>query len=764
MGKRFLKYFLTMIILFIGAFCVTTGCSAKQYVVSVNFVSVDGELKSIRSYQRGLEYGESHEITFKVPEGFDTSNLTAMLKVGQRSANLDVDIKYKENLISSYNYATAKDITITVNNVINDCTVEIDMTDVKRKICSLDMSSNTSKFGSFTAVAINPEALEQLVVLDETKVLRTYQQTVNHTLDIKYGDYVALIYRKNHTGPEIETLYSKENYFTESSHKANVGKIHYSFYNKAVKGNSAYNYKNDSDTRIFYLGQIKEKMSFYDSIPDYVESKGFTDIEEIPNTLALLTNMSKYSSDLMKVSLYKKTNQSYNPGNSDMDMISDTSTVIEKVDKVEEVYNRYDLYRIYIGDNYNAETHWSASEKANIIEEAYLCVESCEDLSYFYKHILEFENQSYLDAFTFDFDITGSSGKKYVKLDKKFLETFLLDRSYEDENTSYDFKVGMGIFYLRPTLEFKNLKEDVEVINGATGETTTVSRKKYSTVYLKYFFDTTLSTSIYDYEFAVYAKNGEYINYGMYDFHYKYDSDKFPMVYIRTSDIFNNNNEYKDSLYFDLIGPEVVNFRSPRLHKVDVKNDGNAIGPGDDDIYVQESSGINGFKCVQLSNSEYIKRENGDWVSFEFNILLKKNITTAYNVNFTNVNLPKVSSQGIYVSNSAEFSELTDFKLVNYLSAEKTSDDVVDNTPIVNFGYYRDIYFIVISDVDIPFNIYLDPNNPESKVSTIRPLYDIVGNPLLMQVGEELREVKVMYMDVVYELIDKDGYYRFYAG
>ena len=138
--------------------------------------------------------------------------------------------------------------------------------------------------------------------------------------------------------------------------------------------------------------------------------------------------------------------------------------------------------------------------------------------------------------------------------------------------------------------------------------------------------------------------------------------------------------------------------------------------------------------------------------------------TESYQVDFTHMNLPKNSSQGIYVSNDVAFNELTDFKLVNYLSAAKTSDEVSDKMELVNFGYYRDIYFIIVSDTEIPFNIYLDPNDPNSKVSITRPLYDIVGNPLTIDVGGEQREVRVMYLDIIYEIYKKTGTYRFFAG
>ena len=74
------------------------------------------------------------------------------------------------------------------------------------------------------------------------------------------------------------------------------------------------------------------------------------------------------------------------------------------------------------------------------------------------------------------------------------------------------------------------------------------------------------------------------------------------------------------------------------------------------------------------------------------------------------------------------------------------------------------IYFIIVSDTQIPFNIYLDPDDQDSKVSITRPLYDIVGNPLTIDVGGEQREVRVMYLDIIYEIYKKTGTYRFFAG
>jgi hypothetical protein len=99
MGKKLISKILTMFILFIGVFCVSACFESKKFIVDVKFLSVDEELVSIRSYQRGVEYGESHEVTFKIPEGYDSSGITAKLVVGNKSADLEVVTKYKENMI-----------------------------------------------------------------------------------------------------------------------------------------------------------------------------------------------------------------------------------------------------------------------------------------------------------------------------------------------------------------------------------------------------------------------------------------------------------------------------------------------------------------------------------------------------------------------------------------------------------------------------------------------------------------------------------------
>ena len=99
MGNKLIKRLLTMFVIFIGVFLMSACFSPKQFIVNVKFLSVDEELVSIRSYQRGVEYGQSHEVTFKVPEGYDSSSLTAKLVVGTKSADLEVVTKYKENMI-----------------------------------------------------------------------------------------------------------------------------------------------------------------------------------------------------------------------------------------------------------------------------------------------------------------------------------------------------------------------------------------------------------------------------------------------------------------------------------------------------------------------------------------------------------------------------------------------------------------------------------------------------------------------------------------
>lgn len=752
-----------MFILFIGVFCVSACFESKKFIVDVKFLSVDEELVSIRSYQRGVEYGESHEVTFKIPEGYDSSGITAKLVVGNKSADLDVVTKYKENMIDSYKYATEKEITVTLNRITTNCAIEIDMAEVTKKVCTLSFSG-TKAFEKFTAVSIDPKELSQLIVLDSSKVLKEYTQKSPNKLDIEYGDYVALIYNKDYTQPEIDTIYSRENFFTESSHKANIGMIHYSFYDKSVRGNVAYNYNNNGNTRIFYLGEVREPMEFFYTIPEYQESKGFTDIADVPNTLALLTNLSKYNSDLMTTTIYKKTNKFYNPSDESLDMISSTGTVLEAVSAVEQKYNRYDLYRIYAGDDFAGETHWTPEQRANIIEEAYISIESDMDLSYFNGYLLERENQGTNSAIELDFSITGASGKKYVKITKDLLEGFLLDRSFEDNTTAYEYKAGMSILYIQATKEMLGLKETVTVLDGKTGESSEVDRKVFTTVTMMYEFTSSIKQNIYDYELNVYAKNDGIVDHGLVDYHARYLADGAPVVHIRTSNILNTNNDYKDSLFLHLVGPEIIDFSSTRINYVHIKNDGGKVNKMDTPISVEEGSEVNGFDELQIGSSEFIKREIFDEFLFEFKVSMLEHRTESYQVDFTHMNLPMNSSQGVYVSNNVDFDELTDFKLVNYLSAAKTTDDVSDKMELVNFGYYRDIYFIIVSDTQIPFNIYLDPNDPNSKVSITRPLYDIVGNPLTIDVGGEQREVRVMYLDIIYEIYKKTGSYRFFAG
>ncbi len=763
MGNKLIRKVLTMFIIFIGVFCATACFSPKQFIVNVKFLSVDDELVSIRSYQRGVEYGQDHEVTFKVPEGFDSSSITAKLVVGNKSADLEVETRYKDSMIDSYKYATEKEITIKLNRITANCAIEIDMAGVSRKVCELKFNGNTA-FERFTAVAIDPSELTQLIVLDDSKILKEYSQVTTNRLDIDYGDYVALIYNKDYTQPEIDTIYSRENYFTETSHKANIGRIHYSFYDKSVRGNVAYTYNNNSNTRIFYLGEVRESMEFFSSIPEYQESKGFTDIEDVPNTVALLTNFSKYNSDLLTTTLYKKTNKIYSASDSSLDMITSTGTVLEKASPVEQKYNRYDLYRVYVGDNYSAETHWTTEQKAGIIEELYISIESDMDLSYFKGYLLERENQSTNGAVTLDFNLSSSRGKTFVKLTTELLQSFILDRSYEDSTTSYDYRAGMSILYIKPTDEMLDLRETVAVLDGKTGQTYDVNRRVFTTVTMMYDFISSIKQSIYDYELNVYAKNDGVIDHGIVDYHDRYLSDGAPVVYIRTSNILNTNNDYKDSLFLHLVGPEIKDFSSTRISRVHIKNDGDKVNKTDSPIVIEEDSEVNGLVDTQIGSSEFISREIFDGFLFKFNITMLGNRTEAYQVDFTHMNLPKNSNQGIYVSNDVDFDELTDFDLVNYLSAAKTSDDVSDNMEIVSFGYYRDIYFITVSDVEIPFNIYLDPDDPNSKVSITRPLYDIVGNPLTIDVGGEQREVRVMYLDIIYEIYKKSGDYRFFAG
>lgn len=718
---------LVMIVLIIASGFLITGCScgSNGYVIKVTFINADSEL-GLTSYQFEKDFNEPADITFDILEGFDHTGLKGTIN----NKVIDYSVEFSDPEIEKeYEYSVKKTITYSIDQVSRAFELVVDLANVQKKTFEITLSNNLS---GFSAVTVSEEQTKNLTVLNENNILtsRTFE---DNKLAVKYGEYVILIYRKTNNLKEIDALYSTKNNF--SLNTANLGALEYAYYNVAKRGNSLYSYNGEYLSRLYYIGKIQEDLNLQDTIPNYKEEKGFI-FEKTPNTFYLITNMEKYSSNMLTINTYSATNQPYNAGDKNLDKID--NQVVIKNSPAFNLYNRYDVHKYYIGNDLINDKLLTTEDKLDLHSELYIRIESEVGVEHLNLYLLLNEKDK-INASTsklIPLNIFSDKGYAYAKLNKELISSFCVDRSYVGENGEiYNFEIGNAILYIKVDYDYI-YSEDRFFEN------------TYSLINLPVFINNSqedVDYNLIDYHLVAYILNEDGSkDFGLIDYHYVQQD----IAYFRTDKLYDENGTYLNTLYVDVFGPEYSGFKNTVIMNIDLYKSAEILNfdemliPED----VQEFNGITGYK-INLGD----KHPLNEYAICAY-INLSSTIKSNFVVDFSGLELPQNLSEGVYATNNISFSDLNDFVYISYLQ----------NPTTIELGANKDLYYLVAcpSIENFEFDIYLLPEDKTTKITKSKDLYDIAGNPIVLEINGINYQIKVMYQVDIYQIFEN----KFYAG
>ena len=209
------------------------------------------------------------------------------------------------------------------------------------------------------------------------------------------------------------------------------------------------------------------------------------------------------------------------------------------------------------------------------------------------------------------------------------------------------------------------------------------------------------------------------------------------------------------------MGTKYENFTTPMINQIMYKDDGDYLDNVKDPISaVQDrANSLHGIASFKFDfNDQRLDKDFERHVLDEYRCSLDINIqhalATNYKVSFKNCEALATTQDNLYVTNNASFQVLTDFTKIN--SVIKMEDN------LANLGNTADIYYFIDNGKD--FEVYLDPNNKNTCITTTKTLCDIIGKAITIDLGYgKPKEIKVKYLIPVYETyeISADGYYFF---
>lgn len=713
---------------FVCGFLLSSCCYPKPVKVTVNFIGADERL-GLEDYSYTVKYNSPTTISFKVPEGYDHNKLVA--SIGEKI--IDLDCEYDENEDDGFHYAVGKTLSWSLGAVRSKFTLDIDMTEmtmVKHKI------TLESGLADFKVVVVPQEKTEsRFSSLDSSDVLETIDFNGNIAY-VEYGSYILLIH--NTEKSSYDAIYSNLNHYTDAKNQANIGTLNYSVYNLAKKGNTNYYYNRDPYTAIYYFGQIKEDIKLYPKIPDFEEDRGF-DIERQPNVFYLFTNLSEYNSDMLTMEAFSSTDVLYNSTDPNIDRID--GKVIKKVSPYQIYKDKYDVHKIYLGDDLASDILINENDKKKVNTDLYFLVSSSMGIENINFNLLKdaFEKTQYGEGYKLTLSETKTNkGKFCLKLDKKTLVDFILERDLIDENNIvHKYKSGSAILYPEVDYSFFNTQkmgnytrifQIITINNNDTG----ITRD--------------------DVHINFYLKDGGGVKYGLSDHEFWISNrEKRDCVYFKTSDLFGEQEgtrkkAYKNNLYIEVRGKEYTDFRSVVINSV-------SFGVYDEvltktPLKVENAKEYNGYKDYLLSKLPY--EELG-----EYTITISINLKSAYKepttLDFSTLNL--ANEDGLSITSNEQFESLSDFSYISSINK--------DNFSSIQFSIYRDLYYFTTSaDSNFDIEIRLDPDDPSTIISSSKNFCDIMGNPIAIEVRPgEFYYLKVIKQDTIFELLTNDKMY-----
>lgn len=748
MLKRIIKSICLSLFLIVACGVLSACCGVKDPVVKVNYIDVAEEL-GLTSYSKTIELGEDYSFDLVIPEGFEHEGINVMIN-GDTPMDLAEPI-YSDAVIAEenpeYRYSLEKLIKIQLNRVTRDVTLDIDMSKVRRKSFELDMSAITSiskttnskgeEKSNLYLVSLDPKHINNLVKIDATNTLDT-REVIRDRVTAYYGEYILFAYMKPSTQREIRSIYTSVNFFTEEEEIHQYGQSLYCQYDVSLKGNAYYNmYLNGAlrdNSRLYYIGQIKDKFEVYNTIPNYQSSYGYN-LENDYNKFSLLVNKQKYNSDLLTLKVFREIPEAlYVSNNAQMDMVTiDNETVYleeitEPVQTNDSCLTRYDRFDMYIGDA-SSENILEEEEVTQLPTELYISVisdfqtddRSGGDLNIplnFY--LLHYQKQDVKENRHLSFDVIKSGAGKnnnFVKIDKELvLQTQNPERCFIDnkaqELTNKSYITGNGIFYVQVDEQY-------------------------------------ISDSRADHSFRY-----SYINYPIILDNYKIASSNnfINRLYIVEKDEEGNETSNRDYGFLDIqsSGDEVAFFRTDKLME-EVVEDGkikekcklgvlwmDIIGPEAQDCFSQSIYNVTISVDGSLAHSAFECKPNADSgknevLGIDIN-LYYKSVNNDYTLKTSIMQVGKYDLSRPLTFDNSEHQEGTIYMSNDVNFAEGTvasiSSTSVNYGERITFGAGKDIFYYVASDYLLDFDIYLNDGNQITKISGMKKLLDIAGNEI----------------------------------
>lgn len=770
MLKRIVKSFCLSILMLISIGILSACCSPAKFEVKVIFNGVDSKM-GVSDYTQTIEYGDGVDVKFVIPIGYDYSAISATLNGKPYDLTVTLD---DETVSKGYEYSTDRIVTLSVGKLTDSAEIKFDMSNVRKKtfdvtiddkilsitriVQGLSQSSN-----NLTALVIKPECANGLRSLKEEDILDK-REFKNNSLKFEYGEHVILCYDKPASNSELEDIYSELGYFRNEKLIDVYNTEEVNRYRRADLGNIHYNY-GTGNTRLFYIGEIRENLKLTKDAPGYKKELGFV-VDNNENKFSLFTNMQDYSSDLLTINIYQPTNESYVASNNKMDKLEDIT--LKRIDKyndegerqnetiLKEMYRRYDKYNMYVGSDIENDELISLTEKNSLTNELYISITSLEPLASHIKlHLLSYEKQSLSGGgaplLTLVEYETSEKGQKIYRLDVSVVEKFLLDRKVESSGGEIiSYKTGNAILF-------------AQIDEAYINEFRPLGEFPYS--FITYPINQgKISGYESGYKVEIYIQNDDGSrDYGFVDMHSRVED----CVYFLTDRIWTKNQDgsytYIDKLKISIEGPEYSGYYAPTIKKIQMQ-----LNFPSDAYHIIEPSGravvdpkvLNGIRDMSLNISktgdQFGPYSNGQYCIF-INLTLSEASVDNSTVGFENLNLK--DNQSIFVTNNTNFTSVSDFTEINNVSQQAD----------ISFGLRDNIYYFVKSQEDLNMEIYFgdsEDDNEELKLASVtEKLYDICGNEVKVELDGVSYNVYIMSLAYNFynlELKDNQTYYWAY--
>lgn len=718
--KKIIMLMMMPLLLLMGII-LSSCCSPTIFTVNVTHIGASDGLE-YEDYSYEVNFNDNTKISITIPAGYDHSKVKAYVDDKEQTP----EVVFEKEIADELKYSISKTLTYNFKFIKKSFDFKFDLSEVKK--LKFDITLN-GDLGDFKVLTFSDSYLNKLIMLNNEMVDDTIE-FVDNVASVPYDSNVVLLYR-NTRSYFREALYSRITNFTADRFKSSIGELNFAQYDLAKKANSRYFYNNDGYTGLYYVGKIKENISLFGSIPGYVADKRLQ-FDKNPNTFYLFTPLSDYDSDLFSLEYFTTTDKPYSEVDATLDRI-DGNTVIKT--KHSSVYrDRYDVHKIYLGDNLASDTLLNSDQKLNTNKDLYIRINTTLGLNYLRFRLLAYERQQqkHSDKYYINSSIVSSKGYTYVKLSKEDMDKFT------DELTStggQKYSAGYAILY--PELRDEFMYDDRG--SGAY---------KYTRVWLKKEILSILSTDTPDdFYFNVYYKDDQgNRHYGFIDYHYEgYAGEPRDAVYFETDDLF-DGEDYKHNLYCEVRGEKYKDHTSVSMESVSFY-----LGLFERAV-LKDQYGESVLKITDpIENNSYedfyVKIRTKEH-SCEYTIIAEISprgpFNTACVMDFSHMNF---GTSILYITDQIGFSQITDFNMVR--EANKATFDNLD------IGAHDDIYYFTrtINGSDMDIAICLDPEDPSTIISTSKVLRDILGNPLTIKISGLPYEVRTIKLDDFYSFL-----------